>query len=99
MRETQPEAIELWLDKSYCNQFYTGGRSWFHPGDFVCHGKCGRCWVIVHCGGADGWVGTPLVFEANSGEADYHKNMNAAVFEEYFSGLCSEIISHYPKEQ
>ena len=96
--EKQPEAIELWLDESYCNQFYTGGKSWFHPGDFVHREKHGCRWVIVHCGGADGWIGTPLVFEANSSVADYHKNMNADVFEEYFSDLCSKIVHHYPEE-
>jgi hypothetical protein len=99
VRTQQPEAIELWLDESYCNQFHTGARSWFRPGDFVRRGKRGRRWVIVHCGGADGWIGKPLVFEAKSGTGDYHKNMSAEVFEEYFAELCSDIILHYPEER
>jgi hypothetical protein len=99
IKESRPNAIELWQDESYCNQHYVGKRSWFRPGDIVRRGNRGRRWVIIHCGGADGWVGDSFIFEANSGEADYHKNMNATTFENYFTNLCSKILSKYPEDR
>jgi len=99
VKDSNLDVIELWLDESYCNQYYVGGQSWFRPGDFVRRGKRGRRWVIVHCGGSEGWVGRPLVFEASSKTADYHDNMNAEKFEEYFKELCEEILKKYPQER
>jgi len=99
VKDKRPDAIELWLDESYCNQHYAKAKSWFRTGDLVQRGNRGRRWVILHCGGADGWIGQPLVFESISSEGDYHKSMNAEVFEKYFTELCSEIVLHYSEER
>src|SRR5215472_7842555 len=38
-----------------------------------------------------------MVFEAKNGDKDdYHKNMNAEVFSEYFEGLCKWMQATYP---
>lgn len=42
----------------------------------------------MHAGGSSGWVGDPLVFEANSGGGDFRENMTASLFEEYMEKLC-----------
>ena len=42
--------------------------------------------IITHAGGNDGFVdGAGLVFKAKKGEGDYHKEMNARTYEEWFS--------------
>jgi len=50
----RPDTLLLYLDESYCNQHYVGGKTWTRPGDLVRRGKRGRRWVIVHCGGKEG---------------------------------------------
>ena len=42
-------------------------------------------------------MGEPWVWEADSGSADYHENMNANMFEHYMIALCSWCETHYPE--
>jgi transposase len=90
----RPDTLLLYLDESYCNQHYVGGKTWYRPGDLVRRGKRERRWVILHCGGEEGWIGEPLLFEAKSRSGDYHRNMNASIFEKYFKDLCKYTKAH-----
>jgi transposase len=95
----QPDTLLLYLDESYCNQHYVGGKTWYRAGDLVRRGKRGRRWIILHCGGKEGWIGDPLLFEAKSKSGDYHRNMNAHNFEKYFRELCEHTKAYLKNKQ
>ena len=41
--------------------------------------------IILHAGGEDGWIeGADLVLQSKKGTGDYHDEMNAERFEEWF---------------
>jgi hypothetical protein len=86
--EKYKDALFVWLDESYCNQYHTINKSWFMPGMTVYRRARGRRYIIVHSGSKEGWVGEPRIWIANEHNGDYHKSMNASAFEEYFEELC-----------
>src|SRR3954470_6590362 len=43
----RPDTLLLYLDESYCNQHYVGGKTWYRPGDLVRRGKRGLRRVIL----------------------------------------------------
>jgi hypothetical protein len=93
------DALFVWLDESYCNQYHTTNKSWFTEGMTVFRREKGRRYIIVHAGSKEGWVGEPKIWVANEPNGDYHKNMNAVAFEEYFEELCRHCKEEkeYPK--
>jgi hypothetical protein len=54
-------------------------------------GNKGRRFVIINANGKEGWCGESMVFEAKSNSSDYHDNMIAEIFEEWFRRLCEKL--------
>lgn len=45
----------------------------------------GQRYIILHCGGRDGWVpGASLMFQSQSNDGDYHGEMDGGVFESWY---------------
>ena len=102
IRDEEPDTIEVWLDESYCNQNHVAQRSWLGEKETVkrASGK-GPRWMILHAGSAEcGWIGEPLVEQAKKTSSDdYHKNMDSAMFLDYFEKLCKCVEKRFPKRK
>lgn len=56
----------------------------------------GKRYCIIHAGWLGGWVGDPWIWPAKyGGGSDYHENMNANIFEDYFESLCQHCQSEF----
>ena len=75
---------ETWVNAHHTNQYiwvdHDGKGGWKVPS-----GK-GQRLIVVHAGGAEGWVqGADLVFRSKTNSADYHDEMNAEHFMDWFT--------------
>jgi hypothetical protein len=90
-RDRQGSAIrpEIYLDESYVNKNHSNDFTWYsgEDGPWVQKpsGK-GERLIILHAMSSTGWVrGAKRVFQAKRKTGDYHGQMNAALFQKWFS--------------
>ncbi|KAL4120900.1 hypothetical protein QTP88_013509 [Uroleucon formosanum] len=82
----------VYLDETWVNQNHTRGRIWQNEenteGLKVPTGKGSRL-IICHAGSPSfGFIKeSKLIFRCNSGNKDYHSQMNATIFESWFSQM------------
>ena len=98
----------FYLDETWLNEGYTVAKTWqdknvrssrqaflegLSTGMRTPSGK-GRRLIIVHIGNEDGFVDRGLLTFESKKTGDYHEDMNAAVFEEYFE----QMLDFIPKK-
>ncbi len=90
-RDSKGSAIrsEIYLDESYVNKNHSNDFTWYsgEDGPWVQKptGK-GERLIILNAMSSNGWVGgAKLVFPAKRKTGDYHGQMNAALFQQWFS--------------
>ncbi|CAH2099708.1 unnamed protein product [Euphydryas editha] len=95
-----------YLDETWLNEGHTKSKVWqdlsiqstrearregLSTGLKAPSGK-GKCLIILHIGSEDGFLnGGELIFASKKGEGDYHQEMNAKMFEEWFSKILKKI--------
>ena len=95
MRHNRKEGRPVvYLDKPWANSHNGKERTWVENDDKVAGGTKGGIrkpsgkgtrLIILHVGGEDGWIeGAELVFQSKKCTGDYHNEMNAANFKEWF---------------
>ena len=95
VRTTQPQRTIIYLDETWFNQNDMATQVWIDE-EQVCGQKTvigkGRRLIVVHAGSATGFVnGALLTVWTDGRSADYHDNMNAQLFEEWFGDLMKKI--------
>jgi transposase len=85
----QPIREEIYLDESYVNKNHSNDLIWYsgEDGPWIQKptGK-GERLIIVNAISSQGWVdGAQLVFQAKRKTGDYHGQMNASLFQKWFS--------------
>lgn len=88
----------IFLDETWVNENHSVPKCWQSPecnGVQVPIGK-GRRLILLHAGSSRGFVNDCLLlFPSKSGKADYHDDMNAACFTEWFQNkLLPNVPSH-----
>lgn len=90
-RDSQGEPIrsEIYLDESYVNKNHSNDFIWYSGDDGPWvqkpSGK-GERLIIVNAISAAGWIeGAKRVFQAKKRTGDYHGQMNASVFQQWFA--------------
>ena len=88
----------VYLDETWCNQHHSLKRAWTSgdvaPAD-VPSGK-GKRLIILHAGSSEGWIpGAELVFVGKKGSGDYHDEMNAAHFEDWWK---NQLLPNLPPD-
>jgi len=89
---------EIYLDESYVNKNHSNDFIWYadEDGPWVQKptGK-GERLIIINAISSAGWVdGAKLVFQAKRKTGDYHGQMNAALFQKWFT---EKLIPHIPE--
>ena len=79
----------IYMDQTLVNTHHMNEYIWVDSdgkgGWKVASGK-GQGLIVVHAGGAEGWVqGGDLVFRSKTNSADYHNEMNSEHFMEWFA--------------
>ena len=95
IRSRQPEPAVIYLDETWYCQYDTEQRAWLDDGEINGRknviGK-GKRLIIVHAGSSEGFVNDALLAMWTDGKSgDYHDNMNARLFEEWFGKLLKNI--------
>ena len=84
-----PLRKEIYLDESYVNKNHSNDFTWYSEEDGPWIQKPtgkGERLIIVNAMSCDGWVnGAKLVFQAKKKTGDYHGQMNADIFQKWFS--------------
>ena len=88
----------VYLDETWCNQHHSLKRAWTSgdvaPADAP-SGK-GKRLIILHAGSSEGWIpGAELVFVGKKGSGDYHDEMNAAHFEDWWK---NQLLPNLPPD-
>jgi len=93
--EIQPE---IYLDESYVNKNHSNDLIWYSEEDGAWVQKPtgkGERLIIINAISLNGWVnGAKNVFQANRKTGDYHGQMNAQLFQKWFS---DKLIPNLPK--
>ena len=95
MRRNQTEGRPVvYLDETWANSNIGKVRTWVEPDDKVKGGTKGGFrkpsgkgsrLIVLHAGSENDWVdGADLVFQSKKTTGDYHDEMNATTFEEWF---------------
>jgi transposase len=88
-KKGEPIQNEIYLDESYVNKNHSNDFTWYsgEDGPWVQKptGK-GERLIIINAISSTGWItGAKLVFQANRKTGDYHGQMNAELFQKWFS--------------
>ncbi len=88
-KKGEPIQSEIYLDESYVNKNHSNDFTWYsgEDGPWVQKptGK-GERLIIINAISSSGWIsGAKLVFKANRRTGDYHGQMNAELFQKWFS--------------
>ena len=95
-RESEHPRPTIFLDETWCNSRHSCAHMWVDAdgkGGFKHSMGKGPRLIIVHAGGVAGWISkADLVFRAKCKSGDYHSEMNAEHFLEWFERqLCTHI--------
>ena len=95
-RSSEHPKPTIFLDETWCNSRHGRTHMWVDAdgeGGFKHSMGKGPRLIIVHAGGVAGWVSkSDLIFRAKSKSGDYHSEMNAEHFLEWFQHqLCPHI--------
>ena len=84
----------MYLDDTWANAGESVEKMWVEDDPVVSGGAIGgvrkpsgkgNCLIILHAGGENGWVNSAdIVFQSKKATDDYHDEMTAAQFEEWF---------------
>ena len=95
-RESEHPRPTIFLDETWCNSRHSRTHMWVDAdgkGGFKHSMGKGPRLIIVHAGGVAGWISkADLVFRAKHKSGDYHSEMNAEHFLEWFERqLCTHV--------
>ena len=95
-RNSEHPRPTIFLDETWCNAHHGNTRMWVDSdgtGGFKHPTGKGKRLIILHAGGIAGWLSqTELIFKSKSNTGDYHNEMNATHFLEWFENkLCTHV--------